>query len=211
MKRALSNQYDQLYEKLKGYVAMLNFRYLNMCIKVEPASLIPVKVNIEGSEKNLEQVAMVTKKDDYRFWILPKYDDDMKAICEGIAKVHPEFRQKEMTMKIEGLEGDGTSHDVRYLQLTMPEVDDKYYKALKDAVDVFYDQCKTLMEAAANQAKAEIAVKSVGEPKEDVDSNKKEVDKLIKSSEESRDKLRDKKLKDIEEAYKNWLAKTGMA
>ena len=211
MKRALSNQYDQLYEKLKGYVAMLNFRYLNMCIKVEPASLIPVKVNIEGSEKNLEQVAMVTKKDDYRFWILPKYDDDMKAICEGIAKVHPEFRQKELTMKIEGLEGDGTSHDVRYLQLTMPEVDDKYYKALKDAVDVFYDQCKTLMEAAANQAKAEIAVKSVGEPKEDVDGIKKEVDKLIKSSEESRDKLRDKKLKDIEEAYKNWLAKTGMA
>ena len=211
MKRALSNQYDQLYEKLKGYVAMLNFRYLNMCIKVEPASLIPVKVNIEGSEKNLEQVAMVTKKDDYRFWILPKYDDDMKAICEGIAKVHPEFRQKEMTMKIEGLEGEGTSHDVRYLQLTMPEVDDKYYKALKDAVDVFYDQCKTLMEAAANQAKAEIAVKSVGEPKEDVDGIKKEVDKLIKSSEERRDKLRDKKLKDIEEAYKNWLAKTGMA
>jgi len=211
MKRALSNQYDQLYEKLKGYVAMLNFRYLNMCIKVEPASLIPVKVNIEGSEKNLEQVAMVTKKDDYRFWILPKYDDDMKAICEGIAKVHPEFRQKEMTMKIEGLEGEGTSHDVRYLQLTMPEVDDKYYKALKDAVDVFYDQCKTLMEAAANQAKAEIAVKSVGEPKEDVDGIKKEVDKLIKSSEESRDKLRDKKLKDIEKAYKNWLAKTGMA
>ena len=211
MKRALSNQYDQLYEKLKGYVAMLNFRYLNMCIKVEPASLIPVKVNIEGSEKNLEQVAMVTKKDDYRFWILPKYDDDMKAICEGIAKVHPEFRQKEMTMKIEGLEGEGTSHDVRYLQLTMPEVDDKYYKALKDAVDVFYDQCKTLMEAAANQAKAEIAVKSVGEPKEDVDGIKKEVDKLIKSSEENRDKLRDKKLKDIEEAYKNWLAKTGMA
>lgn len=211
MKRALSNQYDQLYEKLKGYVAMLNFRYLNMCIKVEPASLIPVKVNIEGSEKNLEQVAMVTKKDDYRFWILPKYDDDMKAICEGIAKVHPEFKQKEMTMKIEGLEGEGTSHDVRYLQLTMPEVDDKYYKALKDAVDVFYDQCKTLMEAAANQAKAEIAVKSVGEPKEDVDGIKKEVDKLIKNSEESRDKLRDKKLKDIEEAYKNWLAKTGMA
>lgn len=211
MKRALSNQYDQLYEKLKGYVAMLNFRYLNMCIKVEPASLIPVKVNIEGSEKNLEQVAMVTKKDDYRFWILPKYDDDMKAICEGIAKVHPEFKQKELTMKIEGLEGEGTSHDVRYLQLKMPEVDDKYYKALKDAVDVFYDQCKTLMEAAANQAKAEIAVKSVGEPKEDVDGIKKEVDKLIKSSEESRDKLRDKKLKDIEEAYKNWLAKTGMA
>ncbi|MBQ3745324.1 Ribosome recycling factor [Prevotella sp. ne3005] len=207
MKRALSNQYDQLHEKLTGYVAMLNFRFLNMCIKAEPASLIPVKVNIEGSQKNLEQVAMTAKKDDYRFWILPKYDEDMKAICEGIAKVHPEFKQKELTLQVEGIDGEGTSRDVRYLQLTMPDVNDKYYKALKDAIDVFYQQCKTLMEAAANQAKTEIAILAAGEPKEDVDGIKKEIDKLIKKSEERRDQLRDKKQKEVEEAYKVWLEK----
>lgn len=187
---------------------MLNFRFLNMCIKAEPASLIPVKVNIEGSQKNLEQVAMTAKKDDYRFWILPKYDEDMKAICEGIAKVHPEFKQKELTLQVEGIDGEGTSRDVRYLQLTMPDVNDKYYKTLKDAIDVFYQQCKTLMEAAANQAKAEIAIQAAGEPEKDVDGIKKEIDKLIKKSEERRDQLRDKKEKEVEDAYKVWLEKT---
>ena len=48
-------------------------------------SLIPIKVNVEGSMKNIEQVAFTAKKDDYRFWIVPKFDDDLKAIGEGIA------------------------------------------------------------------------------------------------------------------------------
>lgn len=89
MKRALNNQYYQLYEKLKGYVAMMNFRFINLCVKADPVALIPVTVNIEGDEKTLEQVAMTAQKDDYRFWIVPKYDEDMESICKGIAKVHP--------------------------------------------------------------------------------------------------------------------------
>ena len=109
---------------------------------------------------------------------------------------------------MEGIDGEGTSRDVRYLQLTMPDVNDKYYKALKDAIDVFYQQCKTLMEAAANQAKAEIAIQAAGEPEKDVDGIKKEIDKLIKKSEERRDQLRDKKEKEVEDAYKVWLEKT---
>ena len=76
MKRALSNQYDQLHEKLTGYVAMLNFRFLNMCIKAEPASLIPVKVNIEGSQKNLEQVAMTAK-------IRRRHEGHLRGHCQG--------------------------------------------------------------------------------------------------------------------------------
>ena len=139
MKRAISNQYDQLYEKLKGYVAMLNFRYLNLCIKSEAASLIPVKVMIEGTAKNLEQVASCAKKDDYHIWIVPKYDDDIKAIMDGVAKVHPEFKQKidSFTIKSPDENIEMKERDVRYIELTMPEVNDKYYKAMKDAVDVF--------------------------------------------------------------------------
>ena len=113
-------------------------------------------------------------------------------------------------LAVEGIDGEGTSRDVRYLQLTMPDVNDKYYKALKDAIDVFYQQCKTLMEAAANQAKTEIAILAAGEPKEDVDGIKKEIDKLIKKSEERRDQLRDKKQKEVEEAYKVWLEKADL-
>ena len=210
MKRALNNQYDQLYEKLKGYVAMMNFRYINLCIKADPVSLIPVKVNVEGTEKNLEQVAMTAKKDDYRFWIVPKYDEDKDSICKGIAKVHPEFKQKEDTLKIEGISEDGEAYDVHYIELTMPDVDDNRYNALKDAVDVVYQECKTLMEAAVSKAKAEIAFLSVGEPKEDIDGINKAVDNLNEKCEEQRDKLRDKKLQDIEDAYKKWLSNTEM-
>ena len=210
MKRSISNQYDQLQEKLKGYVAMMNFRYINLCIKADPVSLIPVKVNVEGTEKNLEQVAMTAKKDDYRFWIVPKYDEDKDSICKGIAKVHPEFKQKEDTLKIEGISEDGEAYDVHYIELTMPDVDDNRYNALKDAVDVVYQECKTLMEAAVSKAKAEIAFLSVGEPKEDIDGINKVVDNLNEKCEEQRDKLRDKKLQDIEDAYKKWLSNTEM-
>lgn len=210
MKRSISNQYDQLLEKLKGYVAMMNFRYINLCIKADPVSLIPVKVNVEGTEKNLEQVAMTAKKDDYRFWIVPKYDEDKDSICKGIAKVHPEFKQKEDTLKIEGISEDGEAYDVHYIELTMPDVDDNRYNALKDAVDVVYQECKTLMEAAVSKAKAEIAFLSVGEPKEDIDGINKAVDNLNEKCEEQRDKLRDKKLQDIEDAYKKWLSNTEM-
>ena len=210
MKRSISNQYDQLQEKLKGYVAMMNFKYINLCIKADPVSLIPVKVNVEGTEKNLEQVAMTAKKDDYRFWIVPKYDEDKDSICKGIAKVHPEFKQKEDTLKIEGISEDGEAYDVQYIELTMPDVDDNRYNALKDAVDVVYQECKTLMEAAVSKAKAEIAFLSVGEPKEDIDGINKAVDNLNEKCEEQRDKLRDKKLQDIEDAYKNWLSNTEM-
>lgn len=210
MKRSISNQYDQLQEKLKGYVAMMNFRYINLCIKADPVSLIPVKVNVEGTEKNLEQVAMTAKKDDYRFWIVPKYDEDKDSICKGIAKVHPEFKQKEDTLKIEGISEDGEAYDVHYIELTMPDVDDNRYNALKDAVDVVYQECKTLMQAAVSKAKAEIAFLSVGEPKEDIDGINKAVDNLNEKCEKQRDKLRDKKLQDIEDAYKKWLSNTEM-
>ena len=210
MKRSISNQDDQLQEKLKGYVAMMNFRYINLCIKADPVSLIPVKVNVEGTEKNLEQVAMTAKKDDYRFWIVPKYDEDKDSICKGIAKVHPEFKQKEDTLKIEGISEDGEAYDVHYIELTMPDVDDNRYNALKDAVDVVYQECKTLMEAAVSKAKAEIAFLSVGEPKEDIDGINKAVDNLNEKCEKQRDKLRDKKLQDIEDAYKKWLSNTEM-
>ena len=67
MKRSVSREYNQLQEKLTGYVAMLNFRFMNLCIKAEEASLLPVSVIIGGTSKKLEEVAVIAKKDDYRF------------------------------------------------------------------------------------------------------------------------------------------------
>ena len=57
MKRSVLHDYNQLEEKLTGYVAMLNFKFLNLCVKAEEASLLPVTVNVDGASKKLEEVA----------------------------------------------------------------------------------------------------------------------------------------------------------
>ena len=104
---------------------------------------------------------------------------------------------------------DDGERDVKYIEVTMPEVDDNIHDAMKDAVDAFYQECKTLMDAALTQSKGKIAIESAGEPKQDVDDVKKAIDNLQKKSEEKRDQLRDKKLKEIEDAYNNWLSNVG--
>lgn len=208
MKRSIINQYDQLQEKLSGYVAMLNFRYMNLCIKAEEASLLPVTVNIEGVGKKLEQVSVIGKKDDYHFMVVPHIDEDMRAVGMGIAMVHPEFKQDVESLHIEAhdAEGNPMDRDVPYILLTMPEVDDERYDFLKNAVDIFYKDCKAKMEKAVMQATGTIAMYSVGEPAEEIEQMGKAVDKLKDEKNQKREEIREEKLKEIEDAHNKWLA-----
>ena len=83
MKRSVLHDYNQLEEKLTGYVAMLNFKFLNLCVKAEEASLLPVTVNVDGASKKLEEVAVTAKKDEYRFIIVPHIDEDTWKLSAG--------------------------------------------------------------------------------------------------------------------------------
>ena len=187
-------------------MSILNFKYLNLCVKAEECSLVPVKVNIEGSEKNLENVASVAKKDDYSFYIVPNYDEDMPNICEGIAMVHPEFKQKIETIMVKALDDEFNrgEREGRLLLLTMPQVDDNRYDALKDGVDLFYNECKLQMEAAVAKTLAEIALQAIGEPLDEIKKIKDVVEKVDQKAKEQREKLHDQKLKEIEDAYQKW-------
>ena len=103
MKRTITHEYNELEEKLAASVAAMNFRFMNLCVKAEEMSLIPIRARVEGSNQNLENVAMIGKKDDYSFMIVPNSQDDMKAIALGISIVHPDFKQKEETLSVEGM------------------------------------------------------------------------------------------------------------
>ncbi len=208
MKRAIINYFDLLQEKMAGYVSMLSFRYMNLCIKAEEASLIPVQVPIEGELKKLEDVAMIGKKGDYSFMIMPKYDDEMDNIAQGIAIAHPEFKQKRESMDVSGVDDNGKEIEgaVPYLLLTMPEVNDDRYDVLKDGVDLFYKDIKARMDAAIAESKVKFATLLQGESAEDIDSLNDGVDKVKKEFGEKRDKLRDDKLKEIEDAHNEWLS-----
>ena len=209
MKRSVINKFEMMEGKLSGYVAQLNFRFMNLCVKAEPMSLLSARFNIQGEEKPIEDVAQVSKKGDYQFMAIPNFEDDMAPLAVGIALKHPEFKQEygEETVNVVDEQGDPQSVKVKYLLLTMPEVDNNRYDALKTAVDAAYNQCKAQMEAVTERAEPEIALLLEGEDQQDIDRVKAAVERLKKSYNDQREKLYDEKMKEIEEGHENWLIK----
>ena len=208
MRRATIREFDSLAEKYTNYIGIMDFRFRNLCIKSDPMALLSVKVLIEGELQNIEQCADVGKDNDYQFMVFPKYEEDLGQIAKGILESHPEFKIEGKTMPIESVDENGNDQtvDVKYLLLTMPEVNDDRYKVLKDGVDAIYQDCKIQMESANNISKAKFAELAPGETKEDLDKLDKELKRLNKQWNEQRDKIHQAKLDDIEEAHNKWLA-----
>ena len=166
MKQIILREYSELEEKLAGYVGAMNFRFMNLCVKAEEASLIPIRVNADGIGQNLENVSTIGKKDEYNFMIVPNVDEYMNAIAMGIAAVHPDFIQKVETVNVDAFDTSGNpiNQDVAYLLVSMPEVDDERYDLLKQGVDYFYEECKLQMDKAVMQSTSRISMVSIGEP-----------------------------------------------
>lgn len=207
MKRSIINQLNQLSDRHQGYVAALNYRYLNLCIKAEEASLLPVQVVIENEVRNIEEVAYAGKKDgdEYSLYVAPKILDDLIPLSEAVLRVHPEFKLEGIRETVDAGDGQG-AQEVSYLKFTMPEVNDDRYDVLKEGVDTFYNMCKADMTAASAEAEARLAVLGIDEKPEDLDNLKKAVDEVNEMWAKKRDELRDEKLKEIEEAHAHWQA-----
>ena len=211
MKQIILREYSELEEKLAGFVGAMNFRFMNLCVKAEEASLIPIRVNADGIGQNLENVSTIGKKDEYNFMIVPNVDEDMNAIAMGIAAVHPDFIQKVETVNVDAFDTSGNpiNQDVAYLLVSMPEVDDERYDLLKQGVDFFYEECKLQMDKAVMQSTSRISMVSIGESAEDIKTISEGIDKLKADKSELRDKLHAEKLKEIEDAHNKWLADNG--
>ena len=208
MRRATISEYDKLAELLANYVGVMKYRFMNLCIKSEPAALVPIEVKIEGEVKKLEECCKVSKDDDYHFKLFPDYDDDIPAIRQGVTKSHPEFKQeiKSLSIPIPDEKGGEKDYEVKYIELTMPEVDDDRFDVLKNAAKVIYEECKVQMETANAKSKAAFAQLVPQESKDDADRLYNELDTLYTQRNEHRDKLYEAKLDEITSAYNKWLA-----
>jgi hypothetical protein len=207
MRRAIIREYDKLAENLSNYVAVMNYRFMNLCVKAEPVSLLPITVMIDGESQKLEECVQLGKDGDYMFALFPKYEEDMGSIMRGVALAHPEFKQeiKQMSVTVPEENGREREQEVDYLQVTMPEVDDERYDVLKEGVKLVYDECKAQMEVANNKAKVKFTELSVIETKENLELLDNELDKLNNQWNAQRDRLRDIKLEEINSAYNKWL------
>lgn len=212
MRRVILREFDQLAESLSNYCAVLSYRLRNLCVKAEEVSLLPIQVPIEGEIKKLEECTIIGKKDDYSFMIFPKYDEDMLALGHGITLAHPEFKQKIESMKVDTVDENGNDKpvDVRYILVTMPEVDDNRYDVLKDGVKVCYEECKAQMQAANAKADVKFAQLTIGESDEDIDKLKKGREKLNEQWNGKRDQLYNDKLKEIEDAHNKWISENAV-
>ena len=208
MRRVIIREFDKLAEELSSLTAMFNFRLKDLCVKAEEVALLPVKVLIEGEQQSLEKCTTIAKLDEYNFMIFPNYDEDMTALQQGILAVHPEFKQKIESMKIEVAtkEGGSQEQDARYVLVTMPEVDDDRYDLLKNAVKAMYEQCKAHMDAANTKADVKLAELTVGEEKANIDLIKEKRDELNDEWNGKRDDIYNAKLQEIEDAHNKWLA-----
>ncbi len=77
-------QIEDVRQQLNGYTVLLGYRYMNLCVKAEAASLMPVTVYDEGAEFDIEDVADVSVANDYQLVVYPKYPEQILNIIEGV-------------------------------------------------------------------------------------------------------------------------------
>ena len=208
MKRAIYKEFDQYGDDLSGHCARFSYRLMNLCVKAEEVSLLPVEVLIDGDLQRIEECSKIAKKDEYSFMVVPDYEEDLTAIAQGVFLEHPEFKQTIESMTVDGVDEEGkpVSSDVPYLLLTMPKVDNERYKVLKDSAKLLYDECKAAMELATAGADVKLPPLMVGESEEDIKRFNKMRDQLEAEWNGHREKVYQEKLQEIEDAHNLWMA-----
>lgn len=210
LRKSIEVLLDEMDGKLSGYAAMLNYRYMNLCVEAEAAALVPITVtDIEGNVYNIEQVADCMQPNQFAFEIVPRRMPMLPFIQKGIAESHPEFKQEVIIPKDEDrfyMSGTVDYDSERHILCTMPEVDDERYKLLTETVKALYDECMVEVDKIKTKYTQMLADRSKDLPEDEADEAKTEQEKLLNLYSETIKNYRDNKEKEIEEAHNTWLA-----
>ena len=200
MRKSIEALISEMKSKMSGYAVMLQYRYMNLCVKAEPAALLSFTVT-EEEETNLEDIASAGLANDYQFEIYP-YDPKMVfAICKGIKTAHPEFKIDTRTE-----ESDEESEENQVVIVcTMPEVNKDRHDLLIEGVDTLYDQCKAKLDANHAAYKTRLTAKLVGSSEDDIQEAEDELEKVYKTHDDICLEYKEEKVKEIEEAYQRYL------
>ena len=202
MRKSIEALISEMKSKMSGYAVMLQYRYMNLCVKAEPAALLSFTVtDDEGEETNLEEVASAGLANDYQFEIYPNDPKMVFAICKGIKEAHPEFKIDTRTE-----ESDEESEENQVVIVcTMPEVKKDRHDLLIEGVDTLYDQCKAKLDANHATYKTRLTAKLVGSSEDDIQEAEDELEKVYKTHDDICLEYKEEKVKEIEEAYQRYL------
>lgn len=193
---------------MSGYVALMNYKFLNLCVKAEPAALLPVTVEYDGTY-DIEQVADVTVPEVNQMQVYPKDPALLFAIGKAIALSHPEFKQDIVTEKNDGQEPAATGDDDedKSILLTMPEVNKDRYDVLTNGIAALYDETKAKLEFNFAGYTKRIAAKLASALPDEMDEAKKAMEEVRKQHTDLAKQYYDAKKEEIEAAYNLYLEK----
>ena len=202
MRKSIEALISEMKSKMSGYAVMLQYRYMNLCVKAEPAALLSFTVtDDEEEETNLEDIASAGLANDYQFEIYPNDPKMVFAICKGIKEAHPEFKIDTRTE-----ESDEESEENQVVIVcTMPEVNKDRHDLLIEGVDTLYDQCKAKLDANHATYKTRLTAKLVGSSEDDIQEAEDELEKVYKTHDDICLEYKEEKVKEIEEAYQRYL------
>ena len=206
MKKAIKLLIGEMEGKLNGYAVLLNYRYMNLCIKAEPLSLIPIVIkDDEGQNINLEEAAGTMLLDKYTFEICPFNQKLIFNICKGLQLAHPEFKQEIIKAAEENMLSNDPDEDEHHIICRMPEVNDDRRDVLMDGVKTLYDECMVEVNRVKGEYTPRMAQKVVGLPEDEVEEAKNALEDRFNTYKNLIDGYRTNKEKEIEEAYQRWL------
>ena len=206
MKKAIKLLIGEMEGKLNGYAVLLNYRYMNLCVKAEPASLVPVVItDPNGENLKFEEVAAAMPVDEYAFEVCPFDQKLIFNICKGLQLAHPEFKQEIIDAAEENMLSNDPDEDERHIICRMPEVNDDRRDVLMDGVKTLYDECKVQFDKIKAEYTPRMAQKAMGLPEEEIDEATNALEDRFNTYKNLIDGYRTNKEKEIEEAYQRWL------
>ena len=207
MRRAVGTLLGERKNKMGGYAVLLQYRYMNMCVKAEPASLLSLEViDREGERLDIEKAAFVMQRNDFQFEVVPKEEEFLFPICKAFVQAHPEFKQE----VIKSADEDRLHIDdkeEKHIIITMPEVDKNRRDLLMDGVSSLYDECGMQLDKTKSDYTVRLLSKMEGESPNDVDEAKENLEQAYNQHKDIIKTYRENKEKEIEEAYQRWQKK----
>ena len=184
--------------RMNGYAVLLNYKYMNLCVKAEPASLLCVTVEYDDQKYDIEQVANVGPgKDEYHFEVFLK---DQKMLV-------PVSKAIKTALEDEGDSSDDSADEdeEKFILLTMPDVDDDRHDWLMNGVKSLFDECNAKLDFNFQAYSTKIAAQLAGHPAEELDEAKEALQKVNDTYADLIKGFRAEKEKEIEEAYQRYL------
>ena len=192
---------NEFSQKENGYLALFCVRLGNFCVKADPQAMLSATIHLESAEYNFEDVADATRPNDYTFDVTPKNENNLSAIIQGVAEVHPEFK---VSVKIKEYD---EGFEERHIIYTMPEVNKERRDLLNEVCKTFHKECVAKLDWAYGKRLADTAQLLARLSVQEADNVKKVFEKTYHDAKENAEKLLNAKLQEIEEGYQRYLAR----